>query len=86
MPKSWKIGNITALFKKGEITNPGNYRPVSLTSVICKLMEKLVRAEIVDHMDRNKLFSSKQFGFLSGRSTTIQLLKVMDEWTEILED
>jgi hypothetical protein len=42
VPKLWKEGNITALFKKGDKTEPGNYRPVSLTSVICKTMEKLV--------------------------------------------
>jgi hypothetical protein len=46
----WKEGNITALFKKGDKTEPGNYRPVSLTSVICKTMEKLVRETIVKHM------------------------------------
>ena len=85
MPDSWKKGNITALFKKGDKSNPGNYRPVSLSSVICKLMEKLVRVIIVNHMIKNELFSNKQFGFISGRSTTLQLLRVMDEWTEILD-
>jgi hypothetical protein len=42
-------------------------------------MGKLVRNLIVDHMIRNKMFSKKQFGFISGRLTTLQLLKVMDE-------
>ena len=37
-------------------------------------------------MTKNKLFSKKQFGFISGRSTTLQLLKVMNEWTEILDN
>ena len=45
-----------------------------------------MRNEIVDHMTRNRLFSRKQFGFISGRSTTLQLLKVMDEWTETLDN
>ena len=85
VPDIWKRGNIVALYKKGDKSDPGNYRPVSLTSVVCKLMERLVRNEIVDHMTRNKLFSKKQFGFISGRSTTLQLLKVMDEWTETLD-
>jgi hypothetical protein len=48
-------------------------------------MEKLVRETIVKHMSANKLFSNKQFGFISGRSTTLQLLKVMGEWTKILD-
>ena len=85
VPQIWKLGNITAIFKKGDKSDPGNYRPVSLTSVICKTMEKLVRNNIVDHMKKNNLFSNMQFGFISGRSTTLQLLKVMDEWTEIID-
>jgi hypothetical protein len=48
-------------------------------------MEKLVREIIVKHMSANKLFGNKQFAFISGRSTTLQLLKVMDEWTKILD-
>jgi hypothetical protein len=48
-------------------------------------MEKLVREIIVKHMSANKLFSNKQFVFISGRSTTLQLLKLMDEWTKILD-
>jgi hypothetical protein len=60
----------------------GNYKPVSLTSIVCKLMETLVREEIIEHMKLNKLFSKKQFGFISGRSTVLQ--KVLDKWTEIL--
>ena len=79
VPQLWKEVNITALFKKGDKAEPGNYRPVSLISVICKTMEKLVREIIVKHMSANKLFSNKQFGFISGRSTTLQLLQVMDE-------
>ena len=77
-----KLGNIVALFKKGAKTDPGNYRLVSLTSI----MEKLVKNQIVSHMTKNKLFNKKQFGFISGRSTTLQLLKVMNEWTEILDN
>ena len=79
VPQLWKEGDITALLKKGDKAEPGNYRPVSLTSVICKTMEKLVREIISKHMSANKLFSNKQFGFISGRSTTLQLLQVMDE-------
>ena len=80
-----KIGNIIALLKKGDNPDPGNYKPVSLTSVVGKLMEKIVRKDIVNHMIKNDLYSKKQFGFISGRSTTIPLLLVMEEWTEILD-
>ena len=53
LPEDWKCANITAIYKKG------NYRPISLTSIVCKLMETLVREEIIEHMKRNKLFSKK---------------------------
>ena len=86
VPDLWKLGNIIALFKKGDKSDPGNYRPVSLTSVVGKLMEEIVRKVIVGHKIQNKLFSDKQFGFISGISSTLQLLIVMDEWTEILDN
>ena len=46
VPSEWKEANITPLFKKGSRNKPENYRPVSLTSVVCKLLETL----IIDHM------------------------------------
>jgi hypothetical protein len=85
LPKIWKVANIVALFKKGDKSEAGNYRPVSLISVVCKFMEKLVRKQIVDHMTRNRLSSKQHFGFIKGQSTTLQLIKVMDERTEILD-
>ena len=43
VPSEWKEVNITPLFKKGSRNKPENYRPVSLTSVVCKLLETLIR-------------------------------------------
>ena len=86
LPEELKCANITALFKKGDKKCAGNYRPVSLTSVVCKVLESKIRGSIVEHMKSNKLFSKKQFGFISGRSTVLQLIQVIDNWTEILDD
>ena len=85
-PDDWKKANITCIFKKRNKQDPGNYRPVSLTSVICKLLERTVREEIVNHLSVNKLLSDSQFGFRKNRSTILQLLTVMNEWTEALDD
>ena len=60
-------------------TNPDNYRPISLTSVACKLMERLIRDIIVDHMTQNDLFSPYQHGFIT------QLLEILDEITDALD-
>ena len=59
VPEGWRIGQITALFKKGSKNSASNYRPVSLTSIIGKLMEKLIRKRIIQHMDKFDLFSTK---------------------------
>ena len=86
IPDDWKKANITCIFKKGNKQDPGNYRPVSLTSVVCKLLERTVREEIVNHLSVNKLLSDSQFGFRKNRSTILQLLTIMNEWTEALDD
>ncbi len=82
----WKEANITPIYKnKGSKHEATNYRPVSLTSVICKLIEKLIRKDIVEHMERNNLFSIYQHGFLEGRSCLSNLLTTMEEWTGFLD-
>ena len=86
LPKEWKNAHVTALFKKGNRKLASNYRPVSLTSIICKTLESIIRDYIIQHMKENKLFSKKQFGFISGRSTTLQLLNVLDKWSKILDE
>ena len=85
IPMEWKEGQITAIYKKGDKKQAGNYRPVSLTSIICKTMESLVRDSIMEYMATNDLFSDKQYGFINGRSTVLQLLTVLDLWTEMLD-
>ena len=85
LPHDWRSANISAIFKKGSKLDIQNYRPVSLTCICCKLMESVLRDEIFKFFIENKLFSQAQFGFIKGRSTVLQLLKVLDNWTELLE-
>ena len=85
LPEDWKKANVTALFKSGERKLPENYRPISLTSVVCKLMERIIRNKIVDHMESNNLFAKQQHGFRAGRSCTTQLLEFMEEVTEAID-
>jgi hypothetical protein len=85
VPQDWKSANITAIYKKGSKKIAGNYRPISLTCIVCKLMETLVRNSLVEYMKKNNLFSNQQYGFISGRSTVLQLIRVLDRWTEILD-
>ena len=82
IPNQWKCATVTAIFKKGDKRKPNNYRPVSLTYITYKIIESIIRDKIMDHMKNNNLFSNKQFGFLHGRSTVLQLLAVLDKWTK----
>ena len=74
VPQVWREAHVAPIFKKGERTLPSNYRPVSLTSVVCKVMGKIVRSWVMDHLDRNDLLSDRQFGFIPGRSTTLHTI------------
>ena len=86
IPDEWKLANVSPIFKKGKKSAPNNYRPVSLTCILCKLIEKIIREKIVEHLDKNNLISSKQHGFVTGRSCVTQLIDVLDNWTKTLDD
>ena len=86
LPDDWKKGNITAIYKKGSKANPGNYRPISLTSIIFKLLEAIIRDAIVTHMSVNNLFCDQQHGFVPGRSCITQLLTTFEIWTQAVEN
>jgi len=70
----WKYANITTIHKKGSQSDLGNYRPVTLTSIVCKLMESIIRYSVMAHFKINNLFRNKQFGFIKGRSTTVAVI------------
>ena len=86
VPNDWKNAHVTAIFKKGTKSDPGNYRPVSLTSVTCKVFESIIRDAIVDHMNLNNLYTECQHGFRQHRSCVTQLLQVMQDLTEFLDN
>ena len=74
VPSEWREANITPLFKKGSRKKPENYRPVSLTSVVCKLLETLIRDHMVEFLVKHKLINTSQHGFLKARSCLTNLL------------
>ena len=84
LPMDWKKATITPIYKKGSRHHAENYRPISLTSILCKTMEKFVRDAVVKHLCEANLLSPKQFGFISGRCTTTQLLSYLDECIKII--
>ena len=80
------MANVTAIFKKGDKKLPVNYRPISLTSVPGKILERIIRIDIVQHMTENNLFTTCQHGFIAGKSCTTQLLEYMEDITQALDN
>ena len=78
LPIDWKRAFISPIFKKGSRHIAGNYRPISLTAIVCKILEKFVRDKLMIHLLEEKLLSNKQYGFITGRSTITQLLYYLD--------
>ena len=70
------------IFKKGKKTAAENYRPVSLTCVCCKLLESIIKDDIMDHLSRNQLIRKSQHGFMKGKSCATNLLEFLDKITE----
>lgn len=85
LPMGWLNAIITAIHKKGDKGIANNYRPVSMTSIICKLMESIIRDKLVEHMITNDLFSKQQHGFVPLRDCMTNLLTCMEKWSEFLE-
>ena len=79
IPADWKSAWVSPVFKKGSKSKAENYRPISLTSIVCKLMETFVKDAVLEHLVTEKLLSTKQFGFIPGRSTVTQLLQYLDK-------
>jgi len=75
VPEDWKAANV---FLKGNTSKMENYRPVSLTSQICKLFEMIIRDSIVNHLDKNGLIRSTQHGFRKGGCCLSNLLEFLD--------
>ena len=86
IPEDWKTAIISPILKKKPKENKINYRPISLTSNPSKLGEKQIKDDIVDHMNKNNLFSDSQHGGRQYRSIVTQLLEAFEDWTQNMDD
>ncbi len=86
LPEEWKEANVTPIFKKGSRIDPSNYRPVSLTSVTCKIMERMIRDVMMVHLIGNNLIYKRQHGFVPGKSCTTNLLETLDIITDAVNN
>jgi hypothetical protein len=79
IPQNWRDALVVPVFKKGERHIAANYRPVSLTSISCKILEHIIHSNIMKHFDTNKILTETQHGFRKKRSTESQLLVTVQE-------
>ena len=81
----WKQTNVCPISKKGDRAYPANYRSVSLTACICKILQSKIRDAIYDHLQVNNILCNEQFGFRPDRSCNFQLLETLQEWSSMAD-
>lgn len=86
LPRDWRIARVIPIFKKGDRLIPDNYRPISLTSACCKLIEHIIANRITEFLERNSILTTFQHGFRKGYSTMTQLVTVTHEFAKALDN
>jgi len=81
LPDIWKSAVVTPVFKKGSPSSVSNYRPISLTCIICKIMESIIKDSLISYLLENRLITKQQHGFLAKHSTCSQLLECVNDWS-----
>ena len=86
LPSDWLTANISAAFKKGDRYLAENYRPISLTSVPCKILEHVICRHLLNHLENNKILTNLNHGFRSGYSCETQLLTTVHDFVTSFEN
>lgn len=82
LPHDWKIANVTPIHKKGSKHLRENYRPISLTSIVCEIGERIIKNNVIKFWSHLNILNNSQFGYLQGRSTVTQLLSIVNDWAK----
>ena len=85
VPEQWKEAEVVPIHKGGSKAVMANFRPVALTSVVCKVLEKILCSAILAFLTTNNLISQQQHGFVRGRSCQTNILLCLEKWTELID-
>ena len=85
-PSCWKFALIQPVPKKGDRSQPSNYRPIALISCLSKVFETILNKKILKHLSSNNLLSDRQYGFRKGRSTGDLLAYLSESWASSFRD
>ena len=86
VPAVWKQAFITPTYKKGHRSDPKNYCPISLTSFICKTMERILVNQIMKHLESNDILTDIQYGFRSRHSCEAQLFLTTNDLAKAIDN
>lgn len=85
LPNDWLLARVVPVFKKGDHLSLSNYRPISLTCTLCKLLEHIISNMVTDFLDKNNFITEFQHGFRKGYSTVTQLVTTVHEFASTLD-
>ena len=79
LPSDWTKANVSPIFKKGDKSDPANYRPISLTCILCKVMEHIIASNLTQHLNKYNILYDLQHGFRQKRSCETQLIQLVGD-------
>lgn len=85
VPSSWKTAHVHPVPKKGDRSDPSNYRPIAITSLLSKVMERVINTKLLRYLEEHDLISDRQYGFRHGRSTGDLLVYLTHRWASAIE-
>jgi len=86
VPSQWKHAYVSPIFKKGNKSDAKNYRPISLTSIVCKVMEHIIVSQVMKHLEQHNILSESQCGFRLKRSCESQLFITLNDITKAVDN
>ena len=84
LPSDWTEAGVSPLFKKGDKGDPANDRPLSLTCILCKVMEHIIAPNLARHLNNHQILYELQHGFLDQRSSETQLIQLVEDLSKQL--
>jgi hypothetical protein len=81
VPSEWRRAIVVPVYKNGNAADVSNYRPISLTCVACKIMERVISSDMLAFLRMHNAISKQQHAFLSRRSTCTNLIETINDWT-----
>ena len=86
VPADWRCANVVPIYKSGPKGEPVNYRPISLTSVVVRVMERILKNKMLLYLRSNKIINPSQHGFLPKKSTSTNLNEYLEYITKQLDE